>query len=115
MKKVRVFGIVRDKKLLILNVKKSKSSLKVIRNFLVEIGFLKIEANQILSRLGDSDDNYSAREYKDTLYQDLFLRIKGQKGHCVVIFGKNRIFLVVNKESINRISQHRLEKFFYYS
>ncbi len=74
MKKAKVFAMIKDKDLLILEIEKSENSLRTIKNFLVDIEFSTLEACKVLSRLGDSDNNYSARKYKNALYQDLFIR-----------------------------------------
>ena len=112
MKRVKIFGMIKDKGLLMLKIKKSEYSLKVIRNFLVEVGFPRGKANQIFSKLGGPDNNYSARKYTNSLYQDLFFRITYSKAYAIIVFGKNRSFVTIHKDNIEKVSSDKIDNFF---
>lgn len=112
MKKAKVFGIIKDTGLLIVEIEKRKYSLMRIRDFLVSIKFSKVTASKILSKLGEPDNNYSSREYKNALYQDLLIRVENGKGQCEVIFGGRKIFLIIRMKGINKISPQKFETYF---
>lgn len=71
--------------------KKRRSVLKSLRLFLQELGFDMHEANQILSPLGDTDDNYSANKYSSRLYYDRCFSFINEAYRIDMFFGKDKV------------------------
>ncbi|MDP1693947.1 MAG: hypothetical protein Q8L34_00215, partial [Candidatus Woesearchaeota archaeon] len=88
-------GIRKTKTKLVVHFVKTVLVLDQLVSFLRQLGFATWDSNRVRSKLGDSDDNYTARSYSSELYQDLWLDWKSKEYEVEIFFGARRVILVV--------------------
>ena len=64
-------------------------------SFLQDLGFAKHDAIDILSPLGDADNNYSKNSYSSKLYCDKFFTFINTLYKINVFFGKDNIVVSI--------------------
>ena len=116
MGKSKITGINKSENHLVFSVEKDENILDNISSFLKEIGFSVTEVNKIFSPLGDSDNNYSLREYSSDIYKDISFFIDSEKIKAMVFFGDKKASagLVISEKDGNDL-QEILDKYFEFS
>ncbi|MCW8966660.1 MAG: hypothetical protein OQK82_08260 [Candidatus Pacearchaeota archaeon] len=86
-------------------VEKNKNVLKSIRDFLHSLDFKSHETIKLLYLLGDSDDNYSKKEYSAELYEDRYFNFSKKSIKIEVFFGNKKVALSIftNKNIQNKL------------
>ena len=98
--KIKLYGLKKNEKHCIFYVKKQKIFLEKFRNFLHNLGFSKLDtAIELLSLMGDSDDNYSAKKYSNELYQDEYFYFENNNYKVDVFFRKDKVIISIFTES----------------
>ncbi len=95
MEKLKLFGVTKAPTHVVYNIEKKQLFLEYFREFLHTLDFSKVESAKLLSLLGDSDDNYSARSYSDKLYQDVYFYFEKNEYKLDIFFGKARIIVSI--------------------
>ena len=95
MNKLKLFGVIKSPTHVVYHIEKKEYFLKHFREFLHSLDFTRLESAKLLSLLGDSGDNYSARSYCNELYQDEYFYFEKNQYKINLFFGKERIIVSI--------------------
>lgn len=99
MEKLRLYGLKKSEKHNVFYIEKGKIFLEKFRECLHNLGFKSHETIDILSLLGDADDNYQKRKYSNKLYQDEYFYFENNEYKVEVFFGKDKVIISIFTES----------------
>ena len=99
MEYLKLYELKKSEKHCIFHIEKHKIFLEKFRSFLHNLGFSKLDtAKELLSLMGDSDNNYSAKEYSNELYQDNYFYFENDDYKIDVFFGKDKVIISIFTE-----------------
>jgi hypothetical protein len=98
--KLELYGLKKSENHSIFHIEKHKIFLERFREFLHNLGFSEGDtANELLSLMGDVDNNYSAKKYSNKLYQDEYFYFKNKEYKIEIFFGKEKIIISIFTKS----------------
>lgn len=99
MAKLKLYGVKKSEKHNVFHIEKDEILLEKFRECLRNLGVKSYKTADILSLLGDSDDNYQKRKYSNKLYQDKYFYFENEEFKIDVFFGKERVIVSIFTES----------------
>jgi hypothetical protein len=115
MKKLKLYGFIKGEKHSVFYIEKNEIFLEHFRAFLHKLGFKRQDtAKELLSLLGDSDNNYSNKKYSNKLYQDKYFYFENKDYKIDLFFGKNKVIVSIfnstkNQNKINKLINQFVE------
>lgn len=92
-RRLKLFSLSKGHGNLMATIEKHRRLVDLLRVLLQELGVPAGDAAKLLSPLGSPDDNYSARPYSASLYQDIAFRFEGVAITAVIVFGARRVMV----------------------
>lgn len=96
MKRLKIYALKKGETHNIFYLEKNKLFLDKFTGFLVKLGFEKYFTNmELLSLLGELENNYSERKYSKKLYEDKYFYFENKCYKIDLFFGKEKIILSI--------------------
>ena len=93
---LKLYGLSKTDNHFVVIIEKNELFLTKARDFLKKLGFKESDVSMdLMTLMGDPEDNYSKRPYSSKLYQDKYFYFVNKEYKVEIFFGKNRIIVSI--------------------